>query len=186
MRLTLLYIVLSACGLLIFGFSPANATLLYLYKEKGSQIADYTFSEAFAYFKQQFWKANISFFFSTGLALFFLYTLWLYTQITQSIWLLIGLVLQISFFLFSLSMYGVYLVLQIYYEGSVLEQLKLSAIGVFLDFQATVKWLIGTGLCVFLGMKLPLILVVFLPCIWLLFSSDILHCIYQKIEKKLF
>lgn len=45
------------------------------------------------------------------------------------------------------------------------------------------KWLLGTSIALILLSKLPLMLMIFLPIFWLIFTFDVLEPIYQKVAE---
>lgn len=184
MKLAMLHLFLSLCGGLLFGMAPASATLLFLYREHGQAAEQYKLAPAMAYFKKQFVQANLVAALLSGSAIILLYSMWFSAQFLPSLWVLLGLVSQFSLLIYVLSMYGLYLKLQVYYDFSLAVSVKLVASGLFLDWLALLKWWLGTVICLFLAWKFPLFLAVFLPMIWLLFTFDSLDPIYQQIEKR--
>lgn len=184
MKLTSLLFVLSLYGGVFFGFVPASATLLFLYKVNGQDIEGYRLTSAFSYFKKQFVQANLVAALLLSVGLIVIYTIWFSIQLLPSLWIILALVSQFSLLIYVVSMYGLYLKLQVYYEFSAVVGLKLIASSLFLNGFALFKWWLGTGLCLFFAWKFPLVLAVFLPVVWLLFTFDSLDPIYQQIEER--
>ncbi|TFU97413.1 DUF624 domain-containing protein [Streptococcus cuniculi] len=184
MRLSMLYIALCACGLFVFGFSPANATMMYLYKRNRDKVEKYHWKDAFSYFKEHFVLSNSMAFLIMGIAAVFFASLWAYLQLPPTIWVLMGLSIQAVALLLLFCIYGVYLQLQCYYTVRFLLSIRLALIGIFLDIWSLVKWLIGSGICFFLFSKVSLLVAVFIPVVWLLFTADVLEPIYRKIEER--
>ena len=183
MKLSMMYLVLVICGLFVFGFSPANATMMSLYAQHKGKAEGYHFSEAFSLFKASFLQANLYFFSLSVVGAGLAYGLYILTQLVPSIWFLLVMVVHLLVLFYLLCFYAVYLKLQVYFEFSYWMGAKLVAMAVFFDWKAIVKWLLGTVICALLAVKIPLIVFVFIPIIWLIFTFDVLHPIYEEVTK---
>lgn len=183
MKLSMLFMVLLVIGGVIFGFSPASASLLAMYHAYGTESSKYTYSEAIAYFKRQFWASNRIFILVLAIALLLLYSVFLMIQLPQTLLTVMVSVVNVFLVLYLYCLYMCYLKLQIYYEFGFRYALKLSAMSVFFDWFAMFKLLCGTALCLLLTFKVTITLAVFLPTVWLLFAYDVLEPIYTQIEK---
>lgn len=184
MKLAMLHLALSLFGGVILGLAPASATLLFLYREHGKETDQYRLSPALAYFKKQFVQTNLVALLLVGAGLVLGYSIWFSSQFLPHWWAFFALISQLLLVVYVVSMYGLYLTLQVYYEFSLPVALKLVATGLFLDWTALSKWWLGTGLCLFFAWRFPLLLAIFLPTVWLLFTFDSLEPIYQQIEKR--
>lgn len=184
MKLAMLHLVLSLCGGVVFGVAPASATVLFLYREHGRETEQYRLTQAFSYFKKQFIQTNLMALLLLGAGLVLGYSIWFSSQFLPHWWAFFALISQFLLVVYVVSMYSLYLTLQVYYEFSLSVALKLVATGLFLDWTALSKWWLGTGLCLFFAWRFPLLLAIFLPTVWLLFTFDSLEPIYQQIEKR--
>lgn len=183
MKLSMMYLLLVICGLFVFGISPANAAMMSLHAQHKGKVENYHFSEAFSLFKASFLQANLYFFSLSVVGAGLAYGLYILTQLVPSIWLLLVLVVHLLALLYLLCFYAIYLKLQVYFEFSYWTGVKLAAMAVFFDWKAIVKWLLGSAICALLAVKIPLIVFVFVPIIWLIFTFDVLHPIYEEVEK---
>lgn len=181
-KLSMIYVVMVLSGLFIFGITPANATILYLYQQYRMDISRYHFTESWQYYKKQFRSSN-AVFLVLGFAISLItYGTYLLVQLpNQSIFTVMLSVMNtfVSFYL--LSIYAIYLKLQVYYEFKLLIAIKLSAIAVFFSIKALAKLLVGTAICIFLLSKVSLMVMVFIPVVWLMFVFDVLDPIYQRV-----
>lgn len=183
MKLSAIYLILLLAGGLVLGFAPANASLLDLYEKHKWEISAYRFGEAFQLFKQHFWMANTAFIVVGVLASILFSGLWLLVQLPTSIWKPLVLVSNGFALLFTCSLYATFLKLGSRLQFKLILGLKLAAIALFLDWKSWLRFLLGTGLCLLLWQRLPLILVFFLPVVWLLFLSESLEPMCQKLER---
>lgn len=182
-KISMLFLVLLVMGGIIFGFSPAAASFLSMYHAYGTDASRYTYSEAIAYFKQQFWASNRIFVMVLSVALLLLYSVFLIIQLPQTLITVMVSVINVFLVLYLYCLYMCYLKLQIYYEFGFRYALKLSAMSVFFDWFAMFKLLCGTALCLLLTCKVTITLAAFLPAIWLMFAYDVLEPIHTQIEK---
>lgn len=184
MKLVAFYVILVLSGGIIFGISPANATLLALYNTYGKKSEDYHFKEAWSYFKASFLISNSFFGIYFSLFLMLCFGIWLTLQVSLGLFFVFVVIFYSLLLLYLSLLYALYLKLQVYFEISFKNMLKLIIMGSFLSFSAGLKWFLGTAICLFLASRFPLLLVVFLPIIWLLFTFDSLDPIYQKVLEK--
>ena len=81
--------------------------------------------------------------------------------------------------------YAVYLKLQVYFELSYINSIKLSFIGMFLNVGAMFKIAFGTAMIMAIFYYMPaLVFFVFLGA-WHFFISDLLEPVYQLIASRL-
>lgn len=183
MKISVMYMLLVLAGGIVFGLSPASATLLTLYHDKGLQTERYQFKEAFALFRSVFKDANLVFYLFWGVGMLLAYGTYLTVQLPQHIGLIILSIINVFLILYLFCAYMVYLKLQIYYDCRLSQAIKLSAIAVFFHWFSLFKLLLGTFLCFFLIVNLSSTLALFLPSIWLMFTYDVLEPIYQQVEQ---
>lgn len=184
MRLSMLHLILSLCGGVIFGVAPANATLFYLYGQHKREIQSYQLQEAWTYYKKQFLPSNVVFAACLVGGLLLISGFWLLLQFSPSIWTLLGMICECLMLSYLFMLYVSFLKLQSHYEFSLKTGIKLAAISVFVSWKVVFKVLGGSLICGLLLYKLPLVLVVFLPIIWLLFIYDVTEPLHQKVEEQ--
>ena len=81
--------------------------------------------------------------------------------------------------------YTVSLKLQVYFDLSYQNTLKLSLIGIFMSLPAIAKVLLGSALLVGVGYYMPALLIFVGIGMWHFFISDMLEPIYESIHEKL-
>ena len=178
--------LLTLAGGVVFGIAPASATLMSLYAEHGYSYRAYRFKEAWALFKSNFVKSNLSFYTFIGIDLILIYGLYLMIQLpNQTIIHLAATFLNI--FLVSLVFlgYAVSLKLQVYFELSYKNTLKLAFIGIFMSLSAMAKVLLGSVLLIIIGFYMPARLIFVGIGMWHFFISDLLEPVYESIHEKL-
>ena len=114
-----------------------------------------------------------------------MYGLYLLVQLPQSILTVIISILNLLLALLLPLAYAVYLKLQVYFELSYINSIKLSFIGMFLNVGAMFKIAFGTGHDYGNLYYMPaLVFFVFLGA-WHFFISDLLEPVYQLIASRL-
>ncbi|CAM4092642.1 hypothetical protein AT575_07360 [Streptococcus penaeicida] len=182
MKLSMIYLLLLLIGAVLLGFHPANTSMMSLMAKHQKDLDAYTFKEAFNIYKKDFWSSNAMGYLLGILAACIAYTIF-HLPSVSSLALLFAIQVINSFFLnYLLCIYAVYLKLQVYYDFSFVNALKLSAMAVFFDMVAILKCLLGSFIVIFLLSKVSLLLAVFLPVIWLIFIADVLEPIYQMVK----
>ena len=170
MLATGIFWALTFCGGILFGFGPASATIMSLYAEHGSDYKQYGWSEAWSLYKENFRPANQVF-----------YTFFLIEAI-----LVYGMYLMIQ--LPHLSLFQIFILLvnllQVHFELSYLNSLKLSFIGAFLDIRAVTKFLLGTFLLGVVTHFVPALFFFVLLGLWHFFVNDIFQPVYETIRSK--
>ena len=73
--------LLTLAGGVVFGIAPASATLMSLFAENGYSYRAYRFKEAWALFKSNFVKSNLSFYTFIGIDFILIYGLYLMIQL---------------------------------------------------------------------------------------------------------
>ena len=121
-----------------------------------------------------------------GVDLILVYGLYLLVQLPhQTIIHLIATFLNVLVVALLFLAYTVSLKLQVYFDLSYRNSLKLSLIGIFMSLAAVAKVLLGTVLLVAIGYYMPALLFFVGIGMWHFFISDMLEPIYESIHEKL-
>lgn len=180
-----IFLLLSFCGGLIFGVAPAGAVLMSLYAEHGSNYKAYHFQQAWNLFKDNFIQANQVFYSIAAVEALFIYGVYLLIQLPQSLFTIFLSLVNLIFALVLPLVYSVYLKLQVHFELSYVNSLKLSIIGIFLNISAMLKMLLGTALLLVASYYAPALgFFVFIGA-WHFFISDVLKPVYELLKSKL-
>ena len=151
--------LLTLAGGVIFGLAPASATLMSLYGEHGYTYRAYHLKEAWELYKSNFVKSNLAFYSFVFVDLVLVYGLYLLVQLPhQTIFHLLATFLNVLVVALVFLAYTVSLKLQVYFDLSYRNTVKLSLIGIFMSLPAIAKVLIGTGLLVGVGYYMPALL----------------------------
>ena len=186
MLATAFFWLLTLAGGVVFGLAPASATLMSLYAEHGYTYRAYSLKEAWELYKSNFVKSNLAFYSFVLVDLVLVYGLYLLIQLPhQTIFHLLATFLNILVVAFVFLAYTVSLKLQVHYELSYRNTVKLALIGIFMSLPAIAKVLIGTGLLVGVGYYMPALLFFVGIGVWHFFISDMLEPIYESIHEKL-
>ena len=178
--------LLTLAGGVVFGIAPASATLMSLFAENGYSYRAYRFKEAWALFKSNFVKSNLSFYTFIGIDLILIYGLYLMIQLpNQTIIHLAATFLNIFLVALVFLGYAVSLKLQVYFELSYKNTLKLAFIGIFMSLSAMAKVLLGSVLLIIIGFYMPALLIFVGIGMWHFFISDLLEPVYESIHEKL-
>lgn len=178
--------LLTLAGGVIFGVAPASATIMSLYAEHGYSYRSYRFKETWYLYKNNLIKSNLTFYTFLIFGLILVYGLYLMVQLpNQTI-----LHLAVTFLnLFILAMvflaYTVSLKLQVYFDLSYQNTLKLAFIGIFMSLSAVVKVLLGSVLLGVITYYMPALFFFVGIGMWHFFISDILEPVYESIHEKL-
>jgi len=166
--------LLTLAGGVVFGIAPASATLAYRFKE------------AWALFKSNFVKSNLSFYTFIGIDFILIYGLYLMIQLPNQTIIHLA-VTFLNIFLVALVFlgYAVSLKLQVYFELSYKNTLKLAFIGIFMNLSAMAKVLLGSVLLIIIGFYMPALLIFVGIGMWHFFISDLLEPVYESIHEKL-
>ena len=178
--------LLTLAGGVIFGVAPASATIMSLYAEHGYSYRSYRFKETWSLYKNNFIKSNLTFYTFLIFGLVLVYGLYLMVQLpNQTILHLAATFLN----LFILSMvflaYTVSLKLQVYFDLSYQNTLKLAFIGIFMSLSAVVKVLLGSVLLGVITYYMPALFFFVGIGMWYFFISDILEPVYESIHEKM-
>ena len=176
---TAFFWLLTLTGGIILGLAPASATLMSLYAEHGYSFREYSLKEAWSLYKQNFVPSNLIFYSFLGVDLVLVYGLY------QTIIHLIATFLNVLVVALIFLAYTVSLKLQVYFDLSYRNSLKLSLIGIFMSLAAVAKVLLGTVLLVAIGYYMPALLFFVGIGMWHFFISDILEPVYESIHEKL-
>ena len=178
--------LLTLAGGVIFGVASASATIMSLYAEHGYSYRSYRFKETWSLYKNNFIKSNLTFYTFLIFGLVLVYGLYLMVQLpNQTILHLAATFLN----LFILSMvflaYTVSLKLQVYFDLSYQNTLKLAFIGIFMSLSAVVKVLLGSILLGVITYYMPALFFFVGIGMWHFFISDILEPVYESIHEKM-
>ena len=183
---TAFFWLLTLAGGVVFGLAPASATLMSLYAENGYTYRAYSLKEAWELYKSNFVKSNLAFYSFVLVDLVLVYGLYLLVQLPhQTIFHLLATFLNILVVAFVFLDYTVSLKLQVYYELSYRNTVKLALIGIFMNLPAIAKVLFGTVMLVGIGYYMPALLFFVGIGVWHFFISDMLEPIYESIHEKL-
>ena len=186
MMATAYFWLLTLAGGVIFGLAPASATLMSLYAEHGYTYRAYHLKEAWELYKSNFVKSNLAFYSFVFVDLVLVYGLYLLVQLPhQTIFHLLATFLNVLVVALVFLAYTVSLKLQVYFDLSYQNTLKLSLIGIFMSLPAITKVLLGTALLVGVGYYMPALLFFVGIGMWHFFISDMLEPIYESIHEKL-
>ena len=183
---TAFFWLLTLAGGVVFGLAPASATLMSLYAENGYTYRAYSLKEAWELYKSNFVKSNLAFYSFVLVDLVLVYGLYLLVQLPhQTIFHLLATFLNILVVAFVFLAYTVSLKLQVYYELSYRNTVKLALIGIFMNLPAIAKVLFGTVMLVGIGYYMPALLFFVGIGVWHFFISDMLEPVYESIHEKL-
>ena len=183
---TAFFWLLTLAGGVVFGLAPASATLMSLYAEHGYTYRAYSLKEAWELYKSNFVKSNLVFYSFVLVDLVLVYGLYLLVQLPhQTIFHLLATFLNILVVAFVFLAYTVSLKLQVHYELSYRNTVKLALIGIFMNLPAIAKILFGTVMLVGIGYYMPALLFFVGIGVWHFFISDMLEPVYESIHEKL-
>ena len=183
---TAFFWLLTLAGSVVFGLAPASATLMSLYAEHGYTYRAYSLKEAWELYKSNFVKSNLAFYSFVLVDLVLVYGLYLLVQLPhQTIFHLLATFLNILVVAFVFLAYTVSLKLQVHYELSYRNTVKLALIGIFMNLPAIAKVLFGTVMLVGIGYYMPALLFFVGIGVWHFFISDMLEPVYESIHEKL-
>ena len=186
MMATAYFWLLTLAGGVVFGLAPASATLMSLYAEHGYTYRAYPLKEAWELYKSNFVKSNLAFYSFVFVDLVLVYGLYLLVQLPhQTIFHLLATFLNVLVVALVFLAYTVSLKLQVYFDLSYQNILKLSLIGIFMSLPAIAKVLLGSALLVGVGYYMPALLFFVGIGMWHFFISDMLEPIYESIHEKL-
>lgn len=183
---TAFFWLFTLAGGVVFGLAPASATLMSLYAEHGYTYRAYSLKEAWELYKGNFVKSNLAFYSFVFVDLVLVYGLYLLVQLPhQTIFHLLATFLNILVVAFVFLAYIVSLKLQVHYELSYRNTVKLALIGIFMNLPAIAKVLFGTVMLVGIGYYMPALLFFVGIGVWHFFISDMLEPVYESIHEKL-
>ena len=183
---TAFFWLLTLAGGVVFGLAPASATLMSLYAEHGCTYRAYSLKEAWELYKSNFVKSNLAFYSFVLVDLVLVYGLYLLVQLPhQTIFHILATFLNILVVAFVFLAYTVSLKLQVHYELSYRNTVKLALIGIFMNLPAIAKVLFGTVMLVGIGYYMPALLFFVGIGVWHFFISDMLEPVYESIHEKL-
>lgn len=178
--------LLTLAGGVIFGVAPASATIMSLYAEHGYSYRSYRFKETWSLYKNNFIKSNLTFYTFLIFGLVLVYGLYLMVQLpNQTILHLAATFLNLFILAMVFLAYTVSLKLQVYFDLSYQNTLKLAFIGIFMSLSAVVKVLLGSVLLGVITYYMPALFFFVGIGMWHFFISDILEPVYGSIHEKM-
>ena len=178
--------LLTLAGGVIFGMAPASATIMSLYAEHGYSYRSYRFKETWSLYKNNFIKSNLTFYTFLIFGLVLVYGLYLMVQLpNQTILHLAATFLNLFILAMVFLAYTVSLKLQVYFDLSYQNTLKLAFIGIFMSLSAVVKVLLGSVLLGVITFYMPALFFFVGIGMWHFFISDILEPVYESIHEKM-
>lgn len=178
--------LLTLAGGVIFGVAPASATIMSLYAEHGYSYRSYRFKETWSLYKKNFIKSNLTFYTFLIFGLVLVYGLYLMVQLpNQTILHLAATFLNLFILAMVFLAYTVSLKLQVYFDLSYQNTLKLAFIGIFMSLSAVVKVLLGSVLLEVITYYMPALFFFVGIGMWHFFISDILEPVYESIHEKM-
>ena len=178
--------LLTLAGGMVFGVAPASATIMSLYAEHGYSYRSYRFKETWSLYKNNFIKSNLTFYTFLIFGLVLVYGLYLMVQLpNQTILHLAATFLNLFFLAMVFLAYTVSLKLQVYFDLSYQNTLKLAFIGIFMSLSAVVKVLLGSVLLGVITYYMPALFFFVGIGMWHFFISDILEPVYESIHEKM-
>lgn len=178
--------LLTLAGGVIFGVAPASATIMSLYAEHGYSYRSYRFKETWSLYKNNFIKSNLTFYTFLIFGLVLVYGLYLMVQLpNQTILHLAATFLNLFILAMVFLAYTVSLKLQVYFDLSYQNTLKLAFIGIFMSLSAVVKVLLGSILLGVITYYMPALFFFVGIGMWHFFISDILEPVYESIHEKM-
>lgn len=178
--------LLTLAGGVIFGVAPASATIMSLYAEHGYSYRSYRFKETWSLYKNNFIKSNLIFYTFLIFGLVLVYGLYLMVQLpNQTILHLAATFLNLFILAMVFLAYIVSLKLQVYFDLSYQNTLKLAFIGIFMSLSAVVKVLLGSVLLGVITYYMPALFFFVGIGMWHFFISDILEPVYESIHEKM-
>lgn len=178
--------LLTLAGGVIFGVAPASATIMSLYAEHGYSYRSYRFKETWSLYKNNFIKSNLTFYTFLIFGLVLVYGLYLMVQLpNQTILHLAATFLNLFILAMVFLAYTVSLKLQVYFDLSYQNTLKLAFIGIFMSLSAVVKVLLGSVLLGVITYYMPALFFFVGIGMWYFFISDILEPVYESIHEKM-
>ena len=186
MIVTAFFWLLTLAGGVVFGLAPASATLMSLYAEHGYTYRAYSLKEAWELYKKNFIKSNLTFYTFLIFGLVLVYGLYLMVQLpNQTILHLAATFLNLFILAMVFLAYTVSLKLQVYFDLSYQNTLKLAFIGIFMSLSAVVKVLLGSVLLGVITYYMPALFFFVGIGMWHFFISDILEPVYESIHEKM-
>ena len=178
--------LLTLAGGVIFGVAPASATIMSLYAEHGYSYRSYRFKETWSLYKNNFIKSNLTFYTFLIFGLVLVYGLYLIVQLpNQTILHLAATFLNLFILAMVFLAYTVSLKLQVYFDLSYQNTLKLAFIGIFMSLSAVVKVLLGSVLLGVITYYMPALFFFVGIGMWHFFISDLLEPVYESIHEKM-
>ena len=178
--------LLTLAGGVIFGVAPASATIMSLYAEHGYSYRSYRFKETWSLYKKNFIKSNLTFYTFLIFGLVLVYGLYLMVQLpNQTILHLAATFLNLFILAMVFLAYTVSLKLQVYFDLSYQNTLKLAFIGIFMSLSAVIKVLLGSVLLGVITYYMPALFFFVGIGMWHFFISDILEPVYESIHEKM-
>lgn len=182
-----IFILLSLSGGLIFGMGPAGMTVMSLIEAYGDDYKSYGLREAWDLFKTNFRKGNQVFLSFLTLYLLLTYGIYLMVQLPQQslLYIIVGL-MDLIFLLVLPFVYALYLKIQVHFELSYQNSIKLAFITLFLAPASVIfKLILGTALVLAISWYAPALGFFVLIGMWHFFTNDALEPIYALLKERI-
>lgn len=182
-----IFILLSLSGGLIFGMGPAGMTVMSLIEAYGDDYKSYGLREAWDLFKTNFRKGNQVFLSFLTLYLLLTYGIYLMVQLPQQslLYIIVGL-MDLIFLLVLPFVYALYLKIQVHFELSYQNSIKLAFITLFLAPASVIfKLILGTALLLVISWYAPALGFFVLIGMWHFFTNDALEPIYGLLKERI-
>ena len=144
-KLTLIFWILTATGLVIAGIGPALKAITVLYLSYDFDYKSITLKEAFQIFRKEFARANLIFWIYTAMFALLSYNLYLSVQISGLLFLAIDFILFFAS-IFVMIAFEYALLLDSQFEISLKNLVGLSFISNLVNFMTYLKLLVGLAL----------------------------------------
>lgn len=182
-----IFLLLSLSGGLIFGIGPAGMTVMSLIEAYGDDYKSYSLREAWGLFKTNFQQGNKVFLTFLAFYAFLTYGVYLMVQLPQQsyLYIVIGLI-DLIFLLILPFIYALYLKIQVHFDLSYQNSLKLSFITLFMaPISAILKLVVGTCLLLLISWYAPALGFFVLIGMWHFYANDVLEPVYTVLKERL-
>lgn len=182
-----IFFLLSLCGGLVLGIGPAGTTVMSLVHAHGDEYKSYKWSEAWSLFKDNFVRGNQVFYSFLALYALLTYGVFLLVQLPkQSLFYVFLSLIDVIFLLVLPLVYMLYLKLQVHFDLSYKNSVKLSVISLFITPISTILKLgLGTILLLVISWYVPALAFFVLVGLWHFFVDDVLEPVYELVESRL-
>lgn len=182
-----IFFLLSLCGGLLLGFGPAGMTVMSLVHAHGDEYKLYKWSDAWSLFKDNFVRGNQVFYSFLTLYALLTYGVFLLVQLPkQSLFYVFLSLIDVIFLLILPLVYMLYLKLQVHFDLSYKNSVKLAIISLFIaPISVILKLGLGTILLLVISWYVPALAFFVLVGLWHFFVDDVLEPVYELVESRL-